>query len=291
MSVITICNHKGGTGKTTTTVHLAAALGRMGARVLVVDFDPQGFLTHALELDEPLPSRSSLALLNADSALGGIPAQRAASFSVIGATPAMTKAMRKLTRPVDVLWLRETFRKGYPYDVVLVDTAAALSVYSMNALAAADGVVIPITPEYQPVIGGEQTWHTAGLVREKLNPNMREPLIMLTQVDGRLKRHAEYSTYLREEYGEAVMRVEIRTSSALADSCMRGKTVFDTNPSVRGARDYTNAATEIARTWLPDAKWFKDSETVASSSESLGEEARDASVLVPDVSRQAAATQ
>lgn len=274
VSVLTICNHKGGTGKTTTSIHLAAALGQMGARVLVIDFDPQGFLTHALELDEPLPSRSSLALLRRDTALGGVPAQRASGFSVIGATPAMTKAARKLTNPADVLWLRETLRKGYPYDVILIDTAAALSVYAMNALATADGVLIPVTPEYQPVVGGEQTWHTAKLVRKKLNPDLNGPLILLTQVDGRLNRHAEYSSYMREQYGDAVMRTTIRTSSALADSCSKGKTVFDTNPNVRGALDYVAAAEEVADKWFVEAGWFK------SSGRSIGD-ADDGSSLVP----------
>lgn len=246
MSVLTVCNHKGGTGKTTTAIHLAAALGREGHRVLVVDFDPQGFLTRMIGAPEPEPEHSSLGLLSAEADLRAFPVQPARSFDLIGASMALTKEIRRLTRPTDVLWLRETIRAGHDYDVVLIDTAAALSVYTMNALVAADHVVIPVTPEYQPVVGAEQTWQTAGLVQDKLNPRLATPTFLLTQVDARLSRHARYAEYLRAKYGDAVLSTAIRTSSSLAVASRDGRTVFDTNQNTRGAVDYTAAAQEIA---------------------------------------------
>ena len=112
----------------------------------------------------------------------------------------------------------------------------------MNALVAADLVVIPVTPEYQPVVGAEQTWQTCGLVRAKLNPRLREPRFLLTQVDARLSRHERYATYMREKYGAAVLPTPIRTSSSLASTAHDGRTVFDVNPNVRGAVDYAAAA-------------------------------------------------
>lgn len=254
MPVVTICNHKGGSGKTTTAVHLAAALGKAGRRVLVVDLDPQGFLTRTLGVAEPSPEASSLALLDATADLAKIPSGGASGFELIPASYAMTKALRTLTKPTDVFWLKETFAaSAHPYDLVLLDTAAALSVFTMNALVASTQVVIPVTPEYQPILGAEQTWATCRLVREKLNPALDEPHFLLTQVDGRKRDHAAYARYLRETYGPRVLRSVVRTSAALAEAYTDGATVFDKDLASRGARDYANAADELAGVFFADA--------------------------------------
>jgi chromosome partitioning protein len=246
VSVLTICNHKGGTGKTTTSIHLAAALGHAGWRVLVADFDPQGFLTRMLGVPEPAPEHSSLGLLDPEADLRTFPVRSVSGFDVIGSSMALTKALRALTKPTDVMWLRETIRAGHDYDLVLLDTAAALSVFTMNALVASDHVVVPVTPEYQPVVGAEQTWQTSGLVQSKLNPRLQTPRFLLTQVDARLSRHARYAEYLRQKYGEAVLETPIRTSSSLAVASRDGRTVFDARVTTRGAEDYAAAADELA---------------------------------------------
>ena len=247
MSVLTVANHKGGTGKTTTSIHLAAALGHQGRRVLVVDLDPQGFLTRMLGGVDPDPKDSSLGLIsNPDADLRTFPVQRVSGFDLIASSMALTKAARTLTRPTDVLWLKETLRQGHHYDLVLIDTAAALSVFTMNALVASDHVLIPVTPEYQPVVGAEQTWQTAHLVQSKLNPGLATPRFVLTQVDARLNRHARYADYLRTKYGDAVLATAIRTSSSLAVASRDGRTVFDARHGTRGAVDYHEAAREAA---------------------------------------------
>ena len=245
VSVVTICNHKGGTGKTTSSVHLAAAIGHSGRRVLVIDFDPQGFLTRTLGLKEPTVEASSLALLDADADLRTFPVESVSGFDVIGSSMGLTRALRRLTKPTDVFWLRETLAAGHDYDLILLDTAAALSVFTMNALVACDQVVIPVTPEYQPVVGAEQTWQTSRLVKSKLNPSLMAPRFLLTQVDARLRRHSSYAEYLREKYGPAVMQTAIRTSSSLATATRDGRTVYDARVTTRGAVDYACAAEEI----------------------------------------------
>ncbi|MEM6287631.1 MAG: ParA family protein [Bacteroidota bacterium] len=252
MSVLTICNHKGGTGKTTSSIHLAAAFGVRGHRVLVVDFDPQGFLTRMVGAPEPAPEASSLGLLDPAADLRSFPVHAASGFDLIGSSMALTKAMRSLNKPTDVMWLRETIRAGHDYALILLDTAAALSVFTMNALVASDHVVVPVTPEYQPVVGAEQTWQTARLVRSKLNPRLQAPRFLLTQVDARLTRHARYSDYLRQKYAEAVLGTAIRTSSSLAVASRDGRTVFDARVTTRGAVDYAAAAREIEADLFPD---------------------------------------
>lgn len=201
---------------------------------------------------EPTPEHSALALVDPHGDFRTIPVQHMSGFDLIGSSMALTRALRKLTKPTDVLWLRETVAAGHDYDLILFDTAAALSVFTMNALVASDHVIVPVTPEYQPVVGAEQTWKTAALVKSKLNPVLQPPRLLLTQVDARLTRHAKYSAYLRGKYGATVLETEIRTSSSLAVASRDGRTVFDARITTRGAEDYAAAAREVSRTVFGD---------------------------------------
>ena len=201
---------------------------------------------------EPAPEHSSLALVDPHGDLRSIPVQHMSGFDLIGSSMALTRALRKLTKPTDVMWLRETVAAGHDYDLILFDTAAALSVFTMNALVSSDHIIIPVTPEYQPVVGAEQTWQTAALVKSKLNPVLHPPRLLLTQVDARLSRHAKYSAYLRGKYGASVLETEIRTSSSLAVASRDGRTVFDARVATRGAEDYAAAALEIGRAVFGD---------------------------------------
>lgn len=253
MIVLSVCNHKGGTGKTTTAVHVAAALGLSGHRVLVIDLDPQSFLTRTLGLDEPAEEASVLRLFQDEVPLADVRPVALKGFDLLPASTGLTRLMRRLNRPTDVFWAREALAEPLPYDVVLFDTAAAVTVFSLNALVAAQHVLIPVTPEYQPVIGAEQTFQTATMVRTRLNPALAEPLFLFTQVDARKRAHYRYRRYLRKNYGERVMDAVIRTSAALAAAYADGTTVFEHDPYSRGARDYANATDELLRHLaLPD---------------------------------------
>jgi chromosome partitioning protein len=246
MTVISVCNHKGGTGKTTTTIHLAAALGLSGRRTLVIDLDPQGFLTRQIGLSEPPEHESSLVFFQQEVNLRAVPLQKARSFDVLPASTALTRLLRKLNKPTDVFWMKETLREQpLDYDVVLIDTAAAVTVYSLNALVAAKHVLVPVTPEYQPVIGAEQTAQTIHLVQERINPELADPLFLFTQVDGRKRSHHSYRKYIRQKYSDKVLRSIIRTSATLAEMRGDGSTAFDHDPYSRGSRDYANATDEI----------------------------------------------
>lgn len=245
MIVLTVCNHKGGTGKTTSVVHLAAALGMSGYRTLVVDLDPQCFLTHMLGIDDPPDLCSSAMLFDGEVPLRDIPTHSVRSFDLIPSSRALTRLMRRLNKPTDVYWTKESLRQGADYDVLIFDTAAAVTVYSLNALVASTDVLIPVTPEYQPVVGAEQTIRSVEVVRERLNPDLHPPLLLLTQVDFRKKSHRTYRQYVRQKYGSSVMRSIIRTSAALADGRSDGTTAFDNHPHSRGARDYANATDEL----------------------------------------------
>ncbi|MEM6647951.1 MAG: ParA family protein, partial [Bacteroidota bacterium] len=133
------------------------------------------------------------------------------------------------------------------YDVLLFDTAAAVTVYSLSALVASQYAIIPVTPEYQPVYGAEQTFQTIKTVQKKLNPSLHDPWMLLTKVDGRVRSHRKYRHYLRTKYEDSVLQGIIRTCASLAVSHPDHSTTFDTDPGARGAVDYANVAEEVVR--------------------------------------------
>lgn len=248
MITLTICNHKGGTGKTTTTLHLAAVMGLSGKRTLVIDLDPQGFLSNAVGAPEPADEASALVLFNPDARLQAVSFHKTRHFDLLPASPGLSRQMRSLNKPTDVFWVKESLEQGLDgYEVVLIDTAAAVTVYSLNALVATQYLLIPVMPEYQPVLGAEQTFHTARMVQQRLNPTLEAPMFLFTLVDARKADHKAYRQYVRDKYGERVLRAIIRTSASLSTLHQDGTTVFDHDPSARGARDYANAADELLR--------------------------------------------
>ncbi|NNE71114.1 MAG: ParA family protein [Rhodothermales bacterium] len=253
MIPITVANHKGGTGKTTSTMMIAAALGMSGRRVLVVDLDPQGFLTRMMGVAEPDPRGSSCALFDESQTFDPASIVNPGAFHLMPASTRLSTDMRRLTRSIDVLWVRE-FQQAHfgEYDYVLYDSAAALTVFTLNALAAARHILIPVLPEYQPVVGAEQTYQTAITVGKKLNPDMKEPLMLLTMVDGRKRNHIAYEKYLRERYEDRVLESRVRTSASLSTTRHDGKTAFDFDPRGRGAQDYAAVVDElVAKTAEP----------------------------------------
>ncbi|MFK7843676.1 MAG: ParA family protein [Rhodothermales bacterium] len=246
MKVLTICSHKGGTGKTTTAVNLSSALALTGHKTLLIDMDPQGFLTSMLGLQQRQKEGSCLMLFEQGIKLTDIQMTRVGSLDVLPSSHMMTSKMRHLNKATDVFYAKEALHNGeHDYDMVIFDTAAAITVFSLNALVTSDNVLIPVTPEYQPVMGAEQTVETIRLVAGKLNPKLADPLFVLTQVDGRKTTHQRYREYMQGRYPNHLLSTEIRTCSSLANSYKNGATVFDIDLNSRGAHDYAKLTDAI----------------------------------------------
>ena len=215
MAIIAVCNHKGGTGKTTTSVHIAAALGIVGYKTLVVDLDPQGYLTCMMDVDSFDIKDTARKLFETGDGLAGVEPLPLPFFDLLPNGEGMIHFTRKLSGITDMFWVKETLQNQETYDAIILDTAAAVSVYVLNALVAADVLMIPVTPELQSVHGAEQTWDTAKEVREKWNPNLKKAMFLLTNVHGRKRVHRKYSRYMHWKYGDLVMDTAVRTCSSL----------------------------------------------------------------------------
>jgi len=251
MTVISVCNHKGGTGKTTTSVHIAAALQLVGYKTLVIDLDPQGYLTCTMDIDPSDIVHASGDLFHANVGLTDLKILHVPAFDILPSAEGMNHHAQKLTSVTDLFWVKEALQNQSTYDIIIIDTAAAISVYVLNAMIAADILVIPVTPELQPVHGAGQTWNTAKEVRKKWNPGLKMAMFLLTNVHGRKNAHRQYSQYMRQKYDNLVMDTVIRTCSSLSEISRGGRTVFETSFNSRGAKDYAAVVDELIRHALP----------------------------------------
>ena len=246
MHILTICNHKGGTGKTTSVVALAAALQRSGQRVLVLDLDPQAFLTRLMGIAEPEEQESTLALFDPSVQASSIPLKTLSGFDIMPASLRLTDAMRTLTRLTDLYWIAEALQEIRGYDIIMLDTAAAITPISLNAIIASTGLVIPVTPEYLPVTGAEQTYHTLQTLKKRIGVNLNHVYFLLTNVWQQRGTHRRFVQYLRQKYFHKVLQTFIRTDTALAMTRADGTNIYDHQPESRGATDYAHAANELS---------------------------------------------
>ena len=257
--VIALANQKGGVGKTTTTVSLAAALAQRGLRVLIVDADPQANATSAVGatkddeggLYEALVDERPLGDAVRDTAIAGL--------AVLPTTPALAGAEVELVsvmaREYRMKRAMEALRPRF--DVILVDCPPSLGLLTVNALAAADEVIIPVQCEYFALEGLSHLSHTIELVQRNLNPRLVIRGVVLTMFDGRTNLSREVEHEVRTHFA-STFRAVIPRSIRLAEAPSHGEpiTVFD--PLSAGARAYDELADELiealrARDLLPAA--------------------------------------
>jgi chromosome partitioning protein len=249
--IMTIANQKGGVGKTTTAVNLAASLSQHGSRVLVVDLDPQGNASTALDVEHHVGVESVYNALVEERPLSEIvvpvpdmpglfcaPATIDLAGAEIELVPLVAREQRlsRAIQSVDVSNL----------DYVLIDCPPSLGLLTVNALVAAEEVLIPIQCEYYALEGLEQLLRTVELVRGHLNAQLRISTILLTMYDGRTRLATQVADDVRTHFGEVVLQTIIPRSVRVSEAPSYGQSVITYDPASSGALAYAEAARELA---------------------------------------------
>jgi len=249
--IITIANQKGGVGKTTTAVNLAAALAMHGSRVLVVDLDPQGNASTALDIDHHSGITSVYDVLVEDRPLSAVIRPVSGFAQLLCAPAAIDLAGAEIELVPLVARESRLARALASYDAsnldyIFIDCPPSLGLLTVNALVAAPEVLIPIQCEYYALEGLEQLLRTIELVRSHLNPALSVTTILLTMYDGRTRLAAQVADEVREHFGALVLGSVIPRSVRVSEAPSYGQSVMTYDPGSSGAQAYYEAARELA---------------------------------------------
>ena len=247
--ILAVTNQKGGVGKTTTAVNLAASLGRAGKRVLLVDIDPQGNATVGSGVDMYALESSVYEVLMGDEGLAESRVETGAGYHLLPSHPDLAGAQVELAEHPDRDFrLRRALApvRG-EYDYILIDCPPALNVLTVNALVAAEGVLIPVQCEYYALEGLSGLIDTIAKVRQVHNPGLRIAGLVRTMFDGRNRLANEVSEQLLEHFGERLFRTVIPRNVRLAEAPGYGKPVLDYDRHCAGTHAYLALAGEVLR--------------------------------------------
>jgi chromosome partitioning protein len=244
-TVFALANQKGGVGKTTTAVNLAACLAEAGAQTLVVDLDPQGNATSGL--GEPTGPPSSYDLLDGAPLEDVARATRFEHLYLVPSQPELAGATVELPeRPDGERYLAEALggvRERFEY--TFLDCPPSLGPLTVNALASADAVLVPVQAEYYALEGLAQLTRSIELVRARLNPVLRIGGVLLTMVDGRTKLSSDVAAEVRRHFGDLVFATEVPRSVRLAGAPSHGVPAIAYDRRSAGAEAYWRAAMEL----------------------------------------------
>jgi chromosome partitioning protein len=248
--VIAMCNQKGGVGKTTTTINLGAALAEYGRKVLLVDFDPQGSLSVGLGLN---PHDMELSVYNLlmerDVELDEVVVKTGvAGMDLLPSNIDLSAAEVQLVHEVA---REQTLRRVIEpaigeYDVILIDCQPSLGLLTVNALTAADGVIVPLECEYFALRGVALLKTTIDKVRERLNPKLTIDGVLGTMYDGRTLHGREVMERLVQAWGDTVFHTVIRRTVKFSDSTVAGEPITTYAGTSAGADAYRQLAKEVA---------------------------------------------
>lgn len=253
--VISIANQKGGVGKTTTSINLAASLAAMERSTLLVDVDPQANSTSGLGIEHGSGGPSTYEVL-----IGEVPMEeaiRTTEMPYLDVVPSHINLVGAEIEMVDVAERERILkhavlrvRKGYDY--VIVDCPPSLGLLTVNALTASDSVLIPVQAEYFALEGLGQLLNTIKIVRRHLNPDLEIEGVLLTMFDTRLRLSNQVAEEVRRYFGEKVFRTMVHRNVRLSEAPSFGKPVLLYDATCIGARNYIALAREIVQNGRAD---------------------------------------
>jgi chromosome partitioning protein len=251
--VVAMCNQKGGVGKTTSTINLGAALADYGRRVLLVDFDPQGALSVGLGLDAHDLDLSIYNVLM-DSSLKAADILQKTPIAGMDLLPANIDLSAAEIQLVTEVGREQVLgRVLYPlladYDVILIDCQPSLGLLTVNALTAADGVMIPLECEYFALRGVALLQETIEKVRDRLNPRLAIEGLLATRYDARTVHGREVLTRLTEAFGDGVFHTVIGRTVRFPETTVAGMPITSFAPTSPGAEAYRQLAREVLVRW------------------------------------------
>ncbi|MCU0267049.1 MAG: AAA family ATPase [Acidimicrobiales bacterium] len=247
--VIAVANQKGGVGKTTTAVNLGAALADLGHRVLVVDFDPQGNASTGLGINT-----RELAVSMYDVILDDVPMHECLVETMVAGLQVAPASLDLAGAEIELvpafsreLKLRQAITQVHDdFDYVLVDCPPSLGLLTINALAAADEVLVPIQCEYYALEGLGQLLHNVDLVRRNLNPGLEVSTMVLVMYDARTKLADQVAQEVRTHFGDKVCRTVVPRSVRLSEAPSFGQPISVFDGTSRGAIAYRSLAKEVS---------------------------------------------
>ena len=249
--IITIANQKGGVGKTTTTVNIAAAMALAGKSALVIDMDPQGNATTALGIDHSEGTPGVYDVLMGEASLADVINECpdipqlfgiAATIDLAGAEVELVSTPNRehrLREEIDILLTTRNF------DYIFLDCPPSLGLLTLNGLVAAREVLLPIQCEYYALEGLSQLLKTVEMIKAHLNPDLEVTAVILTMYDGRTRLASQVADEVRSHFGARVLDTIIPRNVRVSEAPSYGQTVLTYDPTSSGAISYREAAAQL----------------------------------------------
>lgn len=246
---ICVFNQKGGVGKTTTVINLAAAMAKLGKKILIIDTDPQGNASSGLGINKEDLDYTSYDFLLGEASLEEVVRETSAeNVHIIPSTPDLSGLEVELVG-IDnrQKLLKKRLEKLSEYDYVLIDCPPSLGQLSINSLVAADSVIIPIQTEYYALEGVSQLMDSYQLIKENLNPDLYIEGIVLSMFDGRNNLSLEVVEEVKKYFKDKVFKSIIPRNVSLAEAPSYGQSIMDYDRNSKGAIAYKRLAKEVIR--------------------------------------------